>query len=162
MADYLIQKGNFGTNVSLLEETVRSAEEGNPDKTVSAALDDAQRKFDEAVKSFTDSLDGIEKGEHPAADTVIASQRALQQALQNLWNPAVQELDRLLKARMHHLQAKMWASLCFTALILAFAVLVAWFIDRSIARPLRGLHGAMLKLAGGDTEFLHSLCHAER
>jgi methyl-accepting chemotaxis protein len=67
-----------------------------------------------------------------------------------LWNVAARELEALLQVRIDsYRQRRLWA-LIYTAIALTLAVLIVFFVARSITRPLRLCVSALNDLAAKD------------
>lgn len=67
-----------------------------------------------------------------------------------LWNVGVDELDKLLLVRIEDYESKRLWSLALTGMALAGALIMVFFLGRSITRPLSKIAEQSLKLAEGD------------
>ena len=151
---FLTHKGEFVTALSGLDGDIASGERGNPDGSLKPAIDAAYADFVAKSAAYTGLLDAITAtgATRPAIDAVLAAHNAVQRAANALWEVATPEMNHLLAARIGGLRTKEGLSLALTLVVLLGTAAFAWWIARSISRPLLELHRTMHVLATGDTD----------
>ena len=86
----------------------------------------------------------VENGSNPAAlAQVDVAQRALIGKIHGAWDASAQQLDVLLRARIHEFFLRMWLHLGTALTLLCCILLMVYFVARQIAQPLRHLSRVM-------------------
>jgi methyl-accepting chemotaxis protein len=158
---FLTRKGERAAALKGLAGAVTSAERGNRDGTVKAALETAYGELMARSAAYGKLLDSLAAGgQRPTADALREAQGAMQQASGVLWKASIAELDHLVNARIAELNARMAWSLFLTFAVFLASVALAWWVARSISRPLYRLHQTMHDLALGNMAV--TVPHTER
>ncbi len=159
---FLTRKGERTAALRGLDGAITSAERGNRDGTVKPALDAAYRELIGRSAAYGKLLDSPAAlgGQRPTADALREAQAAMQQASGVFWQASIAELDHLLAARIAGLNGRMAWNLFLTFAVFLASVALAWWVARSISRPLYRLHQTMHDLALGNMAV--SVPHTER
>jgi methyl-accepting chemotaxis protein len=158
---FLTRKGERAAALKGLAGAVTSAERGNRDGTVKAALETAYGELMARSAAYGKLLDSLAAGgQRSTADALREAQGAMQQASGVLWKASIAELDHLVNARIAELNARMAWSLFLTFAVFLASVALAWWVARSISRPLYRLHQTMHDLALGNMAV--TVPHTER
>ena len=106
-------------------------------ETLSRTLKPAVATYAGAASAFADTLDAAvnKRGKADLAPAVAAG-LAAQQASLGLWRTTAGELDSLLQLRIRHHEAARLRALGVTGLAWAGALAIAFYISRSVSRPL--------------------------
>jgi methyl-accepting chemotaxis protein len=158
---FLTRKGERTAALRGLADSVTSAERGNRDGTVKSALEASYGELMARSAAYGKLLDSLAAGgQRPTADALREAQGAMQQASGVFWQATIAELDHLLTARIAALNARMAWSLFLTFAVFLASVALAWWVARSISRPLYRLHQTMHDLALGNMAV--TVPHTER
>ena len=105
-----------------------------------------KQQVEPALKRFLDATDafialtkkmGAAEGELPDREAFLAAGHKAREASFAFWNTAVDELDTLLKMRIHHYEGVRATQIGLTLAALALALALVWAISRSITHPVR-------------------------
>ena len=157
---FLTRKGERVAAYRGLATAVAAAERGNRDGTVEPALGAAYREQLARSGAYGKLLDSLAEGVRPTAQALREHQVAVQQAAGAFWQVSIAELNHLLKARIAGLNRTMAWSLFLVFAVFLASVVLAWWLARSISRPLYRLHQTMHDLALGNTAV--TVPHTER
>jgi len=112
---------------------------------VKASLSAYMSHFDSMAASMIKSDDLYWNSMVPQADDMVAKiGRALVSLKQDLDTTKTETFASISEAILMHEEV--------TSLVLVLGVLIAWFVSRSIVRPVAGMTAAMGRLAAGDNE----------
>jgi methyl-accepting chemotaxis protein len=105
--------------------------------SLSRTLRPALAAYTTATTAFIDTLDAaVKKRGRSDLAPALAAGVASQQASFGLWQAAAGELDTLLQRRIRHYEEARLRALGVSGLAWACALAAAWFISRSVTRPL--------------------------
>lgn len=133
-----------------IEADLAGAYRGNRDGSLRAAFGPAFQRLQQQLTAFLAAGEAVAAGHGADAAGIEPARRQLVAQFDHSWTLVGTELRRLLQARVDDKQRRLALSLGLTALALALASLLAWWIGRSISRPVASLAGQMSAMADGD------------
>ncbi|HEX5218926.1 MAG TPA: methyl-accepting chemotaxis protein [Verrucomicrobiae bacterium] len=148
LKDADVDRINAGVNKSLTYD----AKCFGPSPTLQRNLSEPLQTYNTANRDFLALLTtaAASPGSVGADAFVTAGQNA-RAAAYKLWKASADELDVLLGNRASSYRTTRWLTLLGIVLALGAGVTAAFFVARSIVRPLTGLMQATARIARGDT-----------
>lgn len=140
---------NFAAEEALssLTTSMESNKAGETGRAMGAQVQALQSKANAAM-TFARA---VAEGRGNAAE-LQASLEALSKEVNAAWHKSEGELDRLLDARLEHLQWKLMLQLGFIILALAAAGLLSWSVANGLSRRLQALLKTMDSLTSGKKD----------
>src|SRR5438270_6928277 len=159
---FLTRKGERSAALKGLGDAMTSAERGNRDGTVKPALEAAYHDLMDRSGAYGKLLDSLAApgGQRPTPNALREAEGAMQKASGVFWQASIGELNHLLAARIAGLNGRMAWSLFLVFAVFLASVGLAWWVARSISRPLFRLHQTMHDLALGNVAV--TVPHTER
>ncbi len=149
-------QARFEAAADALRGDLKSSFEGNADGAVSTALRSSADSIDAKLVSFDSAVTAVrERAEkqQPSADlkdSLVQSDAALRKMIEVAWSGSFSELERLLKARVNHMEVGALVKLSAGASCTLLALLVALMLVKSITRPLAALGGVLNSFQRSD------------
>ena len=142
---YLIARGALDAASSGLKVSLDRAMDGNSEGKTKAALAKSLAKVMAASQAFTNSTENIGTDGNGKA-SIAAIEKAegdLIQASEPLLNDGVNELIRLLKARIQRFEGEEFFSIGMAFILAVIAFGVSFVVQRGITGPLKAIDSAL-------------------
>lgn len=152
-AQFMILMGQLESAHADMKRVIEASYRGNPDGRVKQALDADYRAADATLSFLSDGLRmHVLQSANRAGNAHAAAQLrdAGLAAIERLTGSTSAELDRLLRARIADLKARLWTTLSLAAMIALLALGFAASIGRGMSRSLVAMSETMTELAGSN------------
>jgi methyl-accepting chemotaxis protein len=139
---FLILTGALKANLDGLQSDLANAYRGNADGSLKKAVGPAAQRLADAANAYAGALEAVLLKQDLGAADAVGLQKlyhGTEQAALDYWQQAGRQLSGLLGKRIDGFFAELWLTLSVTGILSLLSLVMAYFIQRNIVRPLGAL-----------------------